>query len=149
MVIVAWLCLAFVAGVIEAETTALVSIWFAVGAVCSAIAAALGFSVLAQWLIFLIISVVLLLATFPLCKKLRKKPKNPTNADRLIGTMGIITEDVDPVLGTGEVKVKGQLWSVQLRGDGKAKVGDVVKIEEIVGVHLVASLAEISEGDEK
>ncbi len=145
MEIVLWLVLAFIAGVIEAGTAVLVSVWFCVGAVCAAIAAALGLSVTAQWIIFLSISALLLLATLPLCKRLRNSAKNPTNADRLIGKIGVVTEDVDPILGTGEVKVGGQRWAVQLRGDGKAKTGDFVKVEEIVGVHLVASLVDKSE----
>lgn len=148
MNVVLWIILAIIAGVVEAGTAALVSVWFAVGAVCAAIGAALGFSVVAQWIVFLAISAILLLATLPLCKKLRNKPKNPTNADRLIGKVAVVTEDVDPIEGKGEVKVGGQRWSVQLRGDGKAKVGDLVVIEEIVGAHLVASLKDKKERNE-
>ena len=147
MNIVIWLILAFVAGIIEAETATLVSVWFCVGAVCAAVGTAFGFSVSAQVITFLVISVLLMLVTLPLCKKFRNNHKSPTNADRLIGEVGLVTEDVDPVLGTGEIKVRGQRWSVQLRGDGKAKVGDTVKVEDIEGAHIVASLIKESEGE--
>lgn len=140
VMVITWLAAALAAGIIEACTTALVSVWIVIGAVCAAAAAALGASVLAQLLIFLAVSAVLLLLTLPMCKKFRSSKKTATNADMLIGRTGIITEDVDPLLGTGEAKVGGKLWSVQIRGDGKAKVGDIIKIEEIVGAHLVASV---------
>ena len=44
MAVIIWIIIALAAGVVEMGTTALVSVWFAVGAVCAAIAAGLGFS---------------------------------------------------------------------------------------------------------
>lgn len=149
VMVITWLAAALAAGIIEACTTALVSVWIVIGAVCAAAAAALGVSALAQLLIFLAVSAVLLLLTLPMCKRFRSSKKTATNADMLIGRTGIITEDVNPILGTGEVKVGGKLWSVQIRGDGKAKIGDIVKVEEIVGAHIVATVISDKEREEK
>ncbi len=140
MAVVIWLIIALIAGIAEAATVSLISVWFALGAVASAIAAAFRLGTVAQIIIFLAVSLVLMALTAPLCKKFRMGEKTPTNADRLIGRTGIITEDVDPLQGKGEVKVSGQVWSVQVRGDGRAKIGDNVIVEDIEGAHLVVRL---------
>lgn len=149
VMVIVWLTAALAAGIIEACTTALVSVWIVIGAVCAAAAAALGASALAQLLIFLTVSAVLLILTLPICRKFRSSKKTATNADMLIGRTGIVTEDVDPLLGKGEAKVGGKLWSVQIRGDGKAKTGDIIRVEDIVGVHIVASVISDTEREDK
>lgn len=138
MNVLIWLVIALAAGIAEACTTALVSVWIVIGAVCAACVSALGGGDSAQTLTFLIVSLVLLIITAPLGKKFRSSKKVPTNADMLIGCIGEITEDVDPVCGKGEVMVKGRRWSVRLVGGKTAKKGDRVVIRDIVGAHLVA-----------
>ena len=143
MTVVLWIIVAFTAGIVEMCTTALVSVWFAVGAVCAAVAAGLGFSESVQIIAFLLVSALTLTVTFPICKKMRVTKKVPTNADRLIGCIGVITEDVDPIRGKGEVNVCGQRWSVQVRGeDAFAKSGTKVRVEEISGAHLVVTIVD-------
>lgn len=140
MAVVIWLIIALIAGIAEAATVSLISVWFALGAVAAAIAAAFGLATITQVIIFLAVSLILMALTAPLCKRFRMGEKIPTNADRLIGHTGIITEDVDPLQGKGEVKVGGQV-----RGNGRAKVGDNVIVEDIEGAHLVVRLKEESE----
>ena len=139
--VIVWFIVAAIAGTIEGVTTALVSVWFAVGAICAAIAAWAGISEVFQVLIFLLISAGLLLFTFPICKKFRLGIKKvPTNADRLIDKIGVITEDVDPVMGKGEVTVMGQKWSVNILNGENAKCGQEVIIRNISGAHLDAEI---------
>ena len=139
MDILLWLVLALVAGIAEALTVTLVSVWFAVGAVCAAVAAALGASSGLQWIIFWVVSLILLILTAPLCKKLRVQKNEPTNADRVIGQTGIVTEEINPIDGLGEVKVDGKRWSAK-SSDGKIiPEGTIVKIEEISGVKLIVT----------
>ena len=149
MAVVIWLIIALIAGIAEAATVSLISVWFALGAVAAAIAAAFGLGAIAQVIIFLTVSLILMALTAPLCRKFRMGEKTPTNADRLIGRTGIITEDVDPLQGKGEVKVGGQVWSVQVRGSGRARVGDNVIVEDIEGAHLVVSLKNDIENKEE
>ena len=130
MNVLIWLVIALAAGIIEACTTALVSVWIVIGAVCAACVSALGGGQTVQILTFLIVSLALLVLTAPLGKKFRNSKKVPTNADMLIGCVGEITEDVDPVCGKG--------WAVRLVGGKAAKTGDRVVIKDIVGAHLVA-----------
>ena len=59
-----WILAAVVFGVLEGITAQLVSIWFVLGAVAAAVAAACGGAVWLQGVLFVAVSVVALLATF-------------------------------------------------------------------------------------
>lgn len=142
MSVILWIIVAFVAAVIEATTVTLVSVWFVVGAVCAAVCAAFGATTTMQCVVFAVVSLVLLILTAPLSARIRNHTKTPTNADRLIGKTGIVTEDIDPLNASGEVKVDGQRWSAQVRGDGYASAGTTVVVEEIVGAHLVVKITD-------
>lgn len=140
--VILWLAVALIAGIAEAATVALVSVWLAVGAVCAAVAAGIGLNSAVQCIVFLVVSLILLFLTAPMSKKFRRSAKTPTNADRLIGCEGVVIEDIDPIQGKGEVKVKGQIWSAAARGEGFVKAGAHVTVEEISGAHLVVSVKE-------
>lgn len=64
-----WLILAIVLGVVEAASVQLMAIWFAVGAVVSIIPAVMGASLPVQFIVFLAVSTILLIATRPFAKK--------------------------------------------------------------------------------
>lgn len=141
MDVILWLVLALVAGIAEAMTVTLVSVWFAAGAVCAAIASTLGASTAFQWILFWVVSLVLLIITAPLCKKFKVQKKVPTNADRVIGQTGVVTEEIHMLNGTGEVKADGKRWSAKSAGGEIIPVGAVVRIEEISGVNLIVTEA--------
>ena len=58
-----WLILLACFLVVEAITVGLTTIWFAGGALVAAIASGLGAGILIQWVLFLVISLVLLIFT--------------------------------------------------------------------------------------
>ena len=65
-----WIGLMVAFTVIEAVTVQLVTIWFAVGSLVALIANIAGANIVVQWLIFVAVSAVCLLATRPVVKKL-------------------------------------------------------------------------------
>lgn len=121
--------------VVEAATTTLVSVWFAVGALVAAICTYLGLDTTGCVLVFLVVSAV----TLVLFKKFYSKKINvkhePTNADRLIGEKGVVDSDILPLSGEGTVKVKGNLWSA--KAEEEIEKGSVVEVKKIEGVKLV------------
>ena len=68
-----WLGVLAVLLVIEGLTTALTTIWFAGGALVAAIASGAGAGILVQWILFLVISLVLLIFTRPLAVRYMNK----------------------------------------------------------------------------
>ncbi len=78
--------------VIEGLTVGLTSIWFAIGSLAAMIAAGFNLSLPFQIVIFFVVSAVALFFTRPLAKKYLTPVKSRTNADRVIGKNGIVTE---------------------------------------------------------
>ena len=101
--IVAWLIALVLFVIAEAVTYALVSIWFAAGALFALISAAFNAPIWLQVVIFLAISAVALAATRPMVRKFQGKKKEHTNADKVFEMTGIVTEKIDNINGTGTV----------------------------------------------
>lgn len=137
-----WLVLFIVLALVELATVNLVSIWFAIGAVITAFVSLEIDNLMIHLAVFTISSILLLLITKPLVKKLKKKETIPTNLDRVIGKTGIVTEDIlkDEI---GEVKVLGKRWSAY--SDKEIKKDNKVKVLSINGVKL--KVEEIKESD--
>lgn len=133
---VIWLVLAVVFGVAEGLTVALISIWMAFGAVLAGVVAALDGSIMAQILTFLICSAILLILTIPLSKKLRNKNVVSTNADRLIGSEGVVIEKIDPIDNKGQIKALGQIWSASCK-ETEVEIGEKVIVTGIEGVRAI------------
>lgn len=130
-----WLTTAIVMAVIEAITPALVTIWFMFGAVSAMLTAAFGANVFVQLVVFIVVSTVLLIVTRPLARKILKQDeKATTNADRIIGETGIITEEVCNIENRGQVMVLGQCWSAKSETGEIIPSGEMVTILNIEGV---------------
>lgn len=127
-----WLGIIIFLGIIEALTVQLVSIWFIISALFALVISLVTNNFTLEFASFVIIGVILLIATRPnLEKRLLKKEK--TNFDRVIGMKGVVTNDINE-LKIGEVKVDGKIWSAVSKENLKA--GDKVKILKIDGVKL-------------
>lgn len=131
--IICWLIAIVVFIIVEAVTVSLVSLWFIGGAVGALIAAMLGGSTLVQLTVFVLLSAVLLILLRPMAKRHLVTHHTPTNADRLIGKTAVVTEPIDPLHGTGAVKVEGVLWSARCDGNSVIAPGTLVRIQEIDG----------------
>jgi membrane protein implicated in regulation of membrane protease activity len=107
--VIIWSVFIAITVIIELATADLVTIWFIVGAIGALIAALLDASELAQIITFVVLSVILLVATRPLTKRMMEKGQVRTNADRFIGMIAIVTKTVTPN-EIGEVKVENNLW---------------------------------------
>ena len=131
-----WLALAVALMVIELSTTDLVSVWFSLGAGVTALVKLIftDIGVVWQFLIFVLISVALLLATRPLVKKLlSKKGDNKTNLDRLLGNEALVVENINNISGVGAVKINGLVWSARSENGEDISADTVVIFKEIRG----------------
>ncbi|MBE6835721.1 MAG: NfeD family protein [Ruminococcaceae bacterium] len=134
-----WAVAIVVFAVLEAITTQLVSVWFIAGSIAALLSKWLGVPFYLQLIVFLGISVITLVLTRPLIKK-HLKPKNePTNADRVIGQTAVVTEKIDNLSATGQVKVDGQIWSARSCDDAVIEEGKQVEIKRIDGVKLIVA----------
>ena len=136
-----WLVLAIIFFVVEVATTDIVSIWFAIGAVCACIAGWIAPD--AGWLqfvVFFAVSLVAMYYTRPvLTEKLLKK--TPTNADMLIGREAVVLKDISPTM-PGRVKMGDLTW--QAKSDSVIPEGEICRIVKIEGASLIVEKQTIS-----
>lgn len=140
MATIVWLVLLIVFLVLEAACPIhLVSIWFAVGALAAAITAVLGGQIWLQVTVFILVSGALLAALWPFVKKFLKPHLTKTNVDSVIGTEGYITDDVDNLSATGQVKLGGMYWTARSTGGQPIPKGTLVCVDRIEGVKAFVS----------
>lgn len=133
-----WLAVLVIMLVIEIISLGLTSIWFAGGALVAFIFAMFHAPFIAQVIIFLIVSLVLLIFTRPVAVKYFNKDRVKTNVESMIGRQAIVVSEVDNLQGIGRVTVGGQEWSARTVEDGMIlPIGAVVIVKEVNGVKLI------------
>ena len=123
--------------IIEAASFALVSIWFAAGALGALIAAAVGAPFWLQLIIFGILAGLLLIFTRPLLKKLFPNKFIPTNSELEVGKTAVVIENIDNETGSGRAKLGGVNWAAVSADGEKISAGETVTVKEIRSAKLV------------
>ena len=132
-----WLVIAVVLGIFEADTVALVSIWFAIGAVAAMVPAYFNAPFWVQILVFILVSALCFVFTRPFFKKIIRVNKQPTNVDRLVGQEGVATDDIENIECRGKVFISGLTWSARSETGELIPQGAVVTVKKIEGATLV------------
>lgn len=129
--IIFWIIVFVAALVLEAASFALVSIWFAAGALGALIAAVLGANLTIQLVVFALVAGLLLFFTRPLLKKLFPSKFIPTNSELDIGKTAVVIETIDSLSGKGRVRVGGVDWAAMSVDGNSIAEGESVIIKEI------------------
>ena len=132
-----WIVLLVVLVIVEAATAQLVTIWFAAGAAAALIAERCHAPEWLQWIVFIAVSVIALIATRPLVRKATKANRQPTNADRCIGQTAVVIEEINNIEGKGQVQVNGIPWTARSLDGTVFKRDELVTVERIDGVKLI------------
>lgn len=131
-----WLGLLIILIAIEAATVSLTTIWFAAGSLLAFFMALFGLPLWFQIVVFLAASSLLLIFTRPIAIKYLKVGMTKTNLDSVVGSKGLVTVEIKE-FSTGQVKVKGQVWTaISKTGDPIGKDTEVT-VEAIEGVKLI------------
>ncbi len=134
-----WLGVAIAAAIVESMTCDLVAIWFVPGALAAMVFSIFVDSFLWQTVLFLGLSVVVLVLMKTVFKKyLPQNRSTKMNADAIIGTHGIVEEEIDNLLGTGSVKIGALVWTARSTDDNvKIPSGSLITVCEIRGVKAI------------
>lgn len=128
----------------ESSTVALVSLWFAVGALAALVASLLHAQLWVQVVVFLAVSCALLALLRPLVRKFLNPRIVKTNVDSIIGTVGKVTQTVDNLASAGQVKLGAMEWTARSASGEVIPEGALVRVERIEGVKVFVTPAEIS-----
>lgn len=129
-----WLGVAFVAAIIEVSVPHFGSMFVSLGAVAGATAALLGFGVPVQFGTFIVVMVVSLVALRSRLVGRLGGPGVPSRTEPLIGRHGLVTQEIDPTVGTGRVTVGGEDWAA--RSTGIIALGTKVRVIGADGIVL-------------
>lgn len=134
---VVWLVLMVLFAVAEGITVGLTSIWFSVGALVALLVSLVCPNFWIQAGLFVLISLGSLLLVAPLARRhFRPKDHILTNADSLIGKEGVVTERIDNLAGTGQVKIANQTWTARSASGATIPKNTTVTAVRIEGVRL-------------
>ncbi len=135
--LIMWIALAVVFTVIEVATAQIVTIWFAIGSIGAIISNVNGANPVGQLIVFVAVSLLTLIVARPYLRKFTKTKVQPTNADMCIGQKAIVTEKIDNTLGSGQVKIKGNIWTARSSDGENIEADAVVIVQAIEGVKLI------------
>jgi len=132
-----WFVLALLFGVIELLSMTLILLWVAVAALATAVLSFGAHSFAVQMSMFVVLSIILLIATRPLVRRWRgaSTASFKSNIQQMTGQEGVITT---PIKGgrTGVVRVNGETWSAR----GHSPDDTFVQGERVVVLAVKSSL---------
>ncbi|MCC8070168.1 MAG: NfeD family protein [Ruminococcus sp.] len=136
MSIIIWAIILVLTILLEIATMQLVSIWFAVASLVALISA-MFVEPLTQFVIFVLVSFVLLVFTRPLLKKVMVEKHQPTNYELDIGKVATVIETIDTLSQTGRVSLNGVDWTATSVDNSIIENGSQVVVEEVEGSKLL------------
>lgn len=143
-----------VAGVVisalELLIPGLIILPFGLGAIIAGLTGIFGAPVVAQIIVFIVVSFVLFLALRPLARRLNADTQNGIGSSRLIGAVGVVLENI-PAGDTGIVRIDREEWRAEPRKLNALAVGTRIRVIDVVGtrviVEAVGSTGTTSAGD--
>ncbi|MGH2949716.1 MAG: NfeD family protein [Solirubrobacteraceae bacterium] len=132
---VLWLIAAAIFGVGEIATLSFFLAPFAGGALVAALVAAAGAGTAISWVVFLVVSVVLLAALRPLARSHRRQPPQlRTGTAALVGRTGMVIERIVNDEGVGSIRIDGEVWTARAFDEDQViEAGKRVQVLEIRG----------------
>ena len=134
-----WLIAAGIFFIIEIATVGFLIFWLGIGALFAIFASFFTDSIIAQTVVFVVTSSILIPLTKPLADKFTGKKTIPTNTYSLINKHGIVITEINPIEGTGLVKVNGETWSAKSEDESIIAKDTEIEVLSIDGVKLIVT----------
>ena len=129
-----WIILAIIFLIGELLTGGFYLLSIGMGSLAAAILNYLHFSITIQIVAFILITIIFIIISRPIYKKLNKNAVDKkSNTGRLIGLHAKVTEDIGSHK-IGTINVNGEVWKAI--SDEEISKGELVEIMEIDGVKL-------------
>lgn len=134
-----WLILLIAFAIIEGITAGLVSIWFCAGSLVALFAAWMHCGLAVQIGLFTVVSVLAMAVIRPLARTWIIPKAEKTNADRILDAEAVVTETIDNVQASGQIKVGGAVWTARAADGSVIPAGALVQVERIEGVKAIVT----------
>lgn len=130
-----WTIFAIVMGIGEMFTAGFFLLPFAIGAAAAAILAWLNVIVIAQWLVFFGVSAFSFAYLRRYIGRQDEGDQPRVGANRWTGSEGVVLEAINPMTGTGMVRILNEEW--RATSLGMIESGTRVMVTEVKGTRLV------------
>lgn len=132
-----WLLLAGLFFIGEMITVGFLIFWLGIGALLAMIVSFFTTNIIIQTAVFVISSIILILATKPFVKKFVDVKKTNTNVFSIIGKKALVIKEIDPINAKGQIKINSEIWSAESENGEKIEEGSEVEIIKINGVKTI------------
>ena len=132
----AWAILSLAFTIAEVFTAGFFLLCFGIGAAAAALAGFLGFPVLMQFGVFIVVSLLVLALIRPFANRVTNPIANQIGVDRVIGQQAVVLESIDPAAGCGVVRVEHEKWSADSADGTPIAAGTTVLVISVEGTHL-------------
>ena len=132
LVLYVWGGVAILMIILEMALSGVMQIWFAIGAICAAVIEWLSPG--SYWLellaFFGVSGVLVLLGSFLLQKDSSNNP-GPNPVYSILNKTAVVTKEIDPSTGEGQISINGDKWSAKVRGNEVIPENAKVKVRDI------------------
>lgn len=132
-----WLILFVVLVVFEIATMGLTTIWFAAGALIAFFASLFHVTWWLQFIIFIVVSFIMLIFTRPFAIKYVNRHTTKTNIDSVIGQTGRVIAQIDNAQASGYVVINGLEWAARSADSRVIDIDTMVTVKAIEGVKVI------------
>lgn len=132
-----WMVIAAIFVIGEIFTAGFFLLWFGIGAAAAGILAMLDFGAGWQWATFIVVSGLLFIVSRRFAERITKKQPPGIGADRFIGMMGVVLEEVDNIKNTGRVRIEKEEWRADSDTGETIPVDKRVEVTRLVGTRLI------------
>jgi len=140
----AWVVVGILLVVLEIFTAGFIVMWFGIAAIVTALPVGLGAPpavIIATYAISLLILTVFV-RKITIGFMSRGSGTLGTNVDALLGCAAVVVEEIDPIKGTGQVRVRKEVWTAVRERNEPLPVDSIVRIVGIQGAKLVVEKEE-------
>ena len=134
-----WMALAAIFIIAEIFTAGFFILWFGIAAAVAGVLALLGLGAGWQWGSFVIIAGVFLVISRKFAERFTKQQPPGIGADRFIGKVGVVLEEIDNEKDTGRVRMDKEEWRAESESGEIIPPGMRVTVTRLDGVHLIVT----------
>ena len=137
-----WLILAAILMIGEVFSAGFFLFWFSIGAAAAGLTALLGANEVVQLIVFVVVSGVLFATGRKFANKVTKKQPPGIGADRFVGGIGIVLEEINTPANTGKIRLNQESWRAVSENGEIIPKGVAVKVLRVDGTRVIVQKTE-------
>ena len=143
-----WVGMALFFLLAEVFTAGFVLACFGIGALAAAIPAFLGFGLVWQLLVFIVVSTIAVLLSRRFADRVTGNQPQGLGVDRVLGKRALVIETIDPHSPSGRVRVDVEEWRADSADGTAIAEGTLVEVLGVDGTRLRVRPVDVEQGSQ-